>query len=108
MDVASWLRSLGLERFEGVFRENEIDAEVLPDLTEADLEKLEVPLGPRKRILRAISDLKNLGKSAPSPEKDTAERRQLTVMFCDLVGSTELSGRLDPEDMRQVIRVYQD
>jgi class 3 adenylate cyclase/tetratricopeptide (TPR) repeat protein len=109
MDLTSWLRSLGLERFEGVFRDNEIDAEVLPDLTEADLEKLHVPLGPRKRILRAISDLKNLEKARSAvPEKDTAERRQLTVMFCDLVGSTELSARLDPEDMRQVIRVYQD
>jgi class 3 adenylate cyclase len=109
MDVASWLRSLGLERFEGVFRESEIDAEVLPDLTEADLEKLDVPLGPRKRILRAISSLKNAERAATTAsERDTAERRQLTVMFCDLVGSTELSARLDPEDMRQVLRVYQD
>ena len=83
-------------------------------MTEADLEKLGLPLGPRKRILKAIANLGDEDKSPrptglvrPSSE-DAAERRQLTVMFCDLVGSTALSARLDPEDMRQVIRAYQD
>jgi class 3 adenylate cyclase len=113
MDVGSWLRSLGLERFEAVFRQNEIDTDDLLDLTEADLEKIGVPLGPRKRILRSIAKLGGVEKATSSTaasfvERDTAERRQLTVMFCDLAGSTELSARLDPEDMRHVIRSYQD
>ena len=115
MDVGAWLRSLGLERYESVFRDNEIEADVLPDLSEADLEKLGLPVGPRKRILRAIGTLAGAeqapraasGVDLPSTD-DAAERRHLTVMFCDLVGSTALSARLDPEDMRQVIRAYQD
>jgi len=112
MDVGAWLKGLGLGQYEGVFRASEIEADILPELTEADLEKLGLPLGPRKRILKAIA---NLGEAASgtaslgyqSPE-DAAERRQLTVMFCDLAGSTALSARLDPEDMRLVIRAYQD
>ena len=113
MDVGNWLRSLGLEQYEAVFRESEIDPEVLPDLTDADLEKLGVPLGHRKRILKAISNLTPPGQSTPPariasvPTKtDTAERRQLTVMFCDLVGSTALSAKLDPEDLHGVIGAY--
>ena len=89
MDVAAWLRGLGLERYEGAFRESEIEADVLPELTEADLEKLGLPLGPRKRILKAIASLGEEDKAPqptslvrPSP-KDAAERRHLTVMFCD-------------------------
>lgn len=114
MDVGAWLRGLELGQYEGKFRESEIEADVLPELTEADLEKLGLPLGPRKRILKAIA---NLGDGDESPRRtslvrpsseDAAERRQLTVMFCDLAGSTALSARLDPEDMRQVIRAYQD
>jgi class 3 adenylate cyclase len=113
MDVAAWLRGLGLGQYEGTFRENEIEADVLPELMEADLEKLGLPLGPRKRILKAIANLgearKTSGAESPAPPpRDAAERRQLTVMFCDLAGSTALSTRLDPEDMRQVIRAYQD
>jgi class 3 adenylate cyclase len=114
MDVAAWLRDLGLGQYEGRFRENEIEADILPELTEADLEKLGLPLGPRKRILKAIANLGDEDKAPrrtslgrPSPD-DAAERRQLTVMFCDLAGSTALSARLDPEDMRHVIRGYQD
>jgi class 3 adenylate cyclase len=111
MDVASWLRSLGLEKYEPVFRENEIDADVLPELTELDLEKLGVPLGHRKRLLKAIATLgaeQRLASSGPSPVRpDTAERRQVTVMFSDLVGSTALSARIDPEDLREVISAYQ-
>src|SRR6202171_1431841 len=113
MDVGAWLRGLGLGQYEGTFRDSEIEADVLPELTEADLEKLGLPLGPRKRILKAIANLGKAPKtseveSVAPPTADAAERRQLTVMFCDLVGSTALSARLDPEDMRHVIRGYQD
>src|ERR1700731_4380931 len=105
MDVGAWLRGLGLGQYEGAFRENEIESDVLPELTESDLEKLGLPLGPRKRILKAIASLGEAPKtsgveSVAPPTADAAERRQLTVMFCDLVGSTALSARLDPEDMR--------
>jgi class 3 adenylate cyclase len=113
MDVGAWLRGLGLGQYEGTFRDSEIEADILAELTEADLEKLGLPLGPRKRILKAIANLDDAEKASgvsgaarPLPE-DAAERRQLTVMFCDLAGSTALSARLDPEDMRQVIRAYQ-
>ena len=109
MDVGDWLRSLGLSQYEAAFRENGIDADVLVDLSDADLEKLGVlPLGHRKRLLRAIAGLSAPAAGSSSspavisrPAADTAERRQLTVMFCDLVGSTALAARLDPEDMRE-------
>ena len=116
MDIGAWLRGLGLQRYESVFRENEINSEVLPELEESDLEKIGIPLGPRKLLIKAI---RALGTSSPSeqvappvappvvgPREDTAERRQLTVMFCDLVGSTALSARLDPEDLRSIITAY--
>jgi class 3 adenylate cyclase len=118
MDVASWLRSLGLEQYEAVLRENEIDESVLPDLTEDHLRELGFPLGARLKILKAIGALHSNKNSAlptdattsapPSaaPE-DRAERRQVTVMFADLVGSTALSARMDPEDLREVISAYQ-
>src|SRR5271165_7106295 len=114
MDVAVWLRSLGLEQYETLFRENDIDAEVLSDLTDGDLEKIGVSLGHRKRLLRAVEALSSPAPALPPAAiaiprvADVAERRQLTVMFCDLVGSTAISARLDPEDMREVIRAYQD
>src|SRR5271165_1347424 len=114
MDVAVWLRSLGLEQYETLFRENDIDAELLSDLTDGDLEKIGVSLGHRKRLLRAVEALSSPAPALPPAAiaiprvADVAERRQLTVMFCDLVGSTALSARLDPEDMREVIRAYQD
>jgi hypothetical protein len=115
MDVGDWLRSLGLGQYEALFRENEIDAEVLPELTEADLEKIGVPLGHRKRLLKAIASLgstetavKPAARVAFQTSRDAAERRHLTVMFCDLVGSTAMSARLDPVDMRKIIRAYQD
>src|SRR5271155_4455013 len=101
LDIGTWLRSLGLDRYERVFRDNAIDAGVLPELSEGDLEKLGVLLGHRKRILRAIEDLRITPLPAPATREsehsdaDRAERRQLTVMFCDLVGSTALSARLD-------------
>ena len=92
MDLGDWLRGLGLGQYEDVFRENEIDGSVLPDLTEGDFEKLGVPMGHRKRLLKAVASLATIetaiqpGRPAPSTSTDAAERRQLTVMFCDLVG----------------------
>jgi hypothetical protein len=118
VDVAAWLRGLGLEQYEPAFRENEIDAEVLPELTEAHLERLGLPLGPRLKLLKAIKALREGALPPPAPEHPSkvpapsaapsaeAQRRQLTVMFCDLVGSTALSARLDPEDLRTVIGAY--
>jgi class 3 adenylate cyclase/tetratricopeptide (TPR) repeat protein len=115
MDVGDWLRGLGLGQYEPLFRENDIDAEVLSELTEGDLTQLGVSFGHRKRLLKAIASLglaqtlpQARGPPPPSSSTDAAERRQLTVMFCDLVGSTAMSARLDPEDMREVIRAYQD
>ena len=117
MDVVSWLRSLGLEQYEAVFRENAIDVSILPDLTDQDLEKLGVLLGHRRKLLRAIANLETTANAAPgaagavaavaASPRDTAERRQVTVMFSDLVGSTALSARMDPEDLREVISAYQ-
>ena len=113
MDVGNWLRSLGLDRYAGAFRDAAVGPDVLPDLTDRDLEKLGVPLGDRKRLLKAIASFGPAQMVAeprgppPTPSStDAAERRQLTVMFCDLVGSTALSARLDPEDMREVIAAY--
>src|SRR6202040_2254074 len=114
MDIVVWLRSLGLGKYEAAFRENEIDETVLPSLTEEHLKQLGVTaLGHRVKLLDAIAALRNdaSGKapsldavtpsSAPSaPPEDRAERRQVTVMFSDLVGSTALSASMDPEDLR--------
>ena len=109
MDIEAWLQGLGLERFVPAFRDNEIDAEVLPELTEADLATLGLPLGPRRKLLKAIAGLRQGALPSPAPVSATAqeaERRQLTVMFCDLVGSTALAARLDPEELREVIGAY--
>jgi class 3 adenylate cyclase len=108
MDVGDWLRKLGLEQYEPAFRANEIDARVLPSLTVEDLKDLGVALvGHRRRLLDAIAALGAEAPTSPdAPARVDAERRQLTVMFCDLVGSTELSARLDPEDLREVIAAY--
>ena len=113
MDVAAWLQGLGLERYVPAFRDNEIDWETLPKLTAEDLKDLGVVLGGhRRKLLDAITALgaeaPAAGTAAPrdAPAPADAERRQLTVMFCDLVGSTELSSRLDPEDLREVIAAY--
>ena len=120
MDVAAWLRGLGLERYEPAFRDNEIDEKVLPGLTAEDLKDLGVALvGHRRRLLDGIAALGaamattsasvTVGAAAApgTPVESDAERRQLTVMFCDLVGSTALSARLDPEDLRELIAAYQ-
>src|SRR5262249_33097877 len=118
MDVGSWLRGLGLERYEAAFRENEIDGTVLSTLTADDLKDLGVGIvGHRRKLLDAIAALRaDANTKLPLPDplptidsrspKDAAERRHLTVMICDLVGSTALSARLDPEDMRAVIDAY--
>ena len=97
MDVAAWLRGLGLEQYEAAFRENAIDASVLPRLTAGDLKDLGVTLvGHRRRLLDAIAALGAEPAVADVPVRAVAERRQLTVMFCDLVGSTALAVRFDP------------
>ena len=114
MDVGAWLRALGLGQYETTFRESEIDAEVLPDLTEGDLSQLGLPLGHRKRLLKAIAALgtgetaANPPSPAPAPSPATAERRPITVMFCDLVGSTSLAAKLDAEDWRTLVNTYLD
>src|SRR5262245_20784231 len=114
MDIGAWLRDLGLGRYEAIFIKNAIDTDVLQELSEGDFEKLGIPLGDRKRLLRAIAPLRtgspggstsvvgDLRQARPA----AAERRHLTVMICDLAGSTALSTRLDPEDMRTVMDAY--
>ena len=113
MEIAAWLRSLGLERYEPAFREHEIDWEALPRLTADDLKDLGVVLGGhRRRLLNAITALGEDGPAAqtkPVPAalvSGGAERRQLTVLFCDLVGSTPLATRFDPEDLREIVGAY--
>jgi class 3 adenylate cyclase/predicted ATPase len=109
VEIGVWLRGLGLERYEAAFRDNEIDWEALPKLTAEDLKDLGVVLGSHRRtLLDAIAALhgRTDGAAERASPVPAAERRQLTVMFCDLVGSTELSSRLDPEDLREVIAVY--
>jgi class 3 adenylate cyclase/predicted ATPase len=121
MDIVVWLRNLGLGKYEATFRENDIDETVLPGLTHENLKELGVAsLGHRVKLLDAIAALHNeasgkepsvdaaTASSAPSAlAEDRAERRQVTVMFSDLVGSTALSARMDPEDLREVISAYQ-
>jgi class 3 adenylate cyclase/predicted ATPase len=118
MDVAAWLRALGLEQYAPAFRDNDVDGEVLPELTSDDLISIGVTsVGHRRKLLAAIAALgtepPTVAQSAASATSDAtspptidAERRQLTVMFCDLVGSTALSARLDPEDLREIIAAY--
>src|SRR6266853_5968931 len=125
VDIAAWLNRLGLQQYEQAFRENRIEADVLLSLTAEDLRDLGVTLvGDRRRLLDAIAALRRSAStvtdpgrrsevvgsksaSPSAPRSGEAERRQLTVMFCDLVGSTALSARLDPEDLREVIVAYQ-
>src|SRR3954469_11229791 len=125
MDVGAWLRELGLEQYEAAFHENDVDAEVLPTLTGEELKDIGVSLiRHRRRLLEAIAALRSNAMPAeppaevspsappdltglPGASETTAERRPLSVMFCDLVGSTALSSRLDPEDLGEIIRSYQ-
>ena len=121
MDIVVWLRSLGLGNYEALFRENDIDDTVLLTLTAEDLKELGVTsFGHRRKLVDAIAALRNAdGVKTPPVEaaattsdpsaqpQDRAERRQVTVMFSDLVGSTALSSRMDPKDLREVISAYQ-
>ena len=118
MDLGGWLRNLSLEQYEAAFRENQINDTVLPSLTAEDLKDLGVVIvGQRRTLLNAIAALRAdaNGKAPPSEPvpildrsaNDNAERRQVTVMFSDLVGSTAFSARMDPEDLREVISAYQ-
>jgi class 3 adenylate cyclase len=120
MDIVVWLRSLGLGQYEAAFRKNKIDASILPKLTADDLKDLGVAaVGDRRKLLEAIEVLRAATKPEPIPSEaskpapaaqsnDTAaERHQVTVMFSDLVGSTALSARMDPEDLREIITAYQ-
>src|SRR5580693_444771 len=120
MNVAQWLNAIGLGQYEANFRENKIDFDVLADLSDGDLQELGVPLGDRRRLLRAIAELgaqqplttqARRTPAAPAPAQsfaqlDSAERRPITVMFCDLVGSTELAAALDVEDWRNLLNSY--
>ncbi|MCW8305887.1 AAA family ATPase [Acidiphilium sp. PA] len=103
-DITIWLEGLGLGAFASIFREQGIDGDILADLTEADLVALGLPMGPRKKLLRAIKAL----HGGPQPPSDAAERRNLTLLFCDMVGSTTLATRLDPEELRVILQRYMD
>src|SRR5262249_36401708 len=110
--VREWLASHGLSEYAERFAENRIDFSVLPDLTEQDLKDLGVVLGDRRKLQRAIAELVQTTPDTiqPAPDlkqQDEAERRQVTVMFSDLVGSTALSARMDPEDLQEIISAYQ-
>ena len=107
--IADWLEELGMSEYTERFAENDIDTSVLGHLTDEDLKDLGVSLGHRRKILAAIAGYRAIGLSPPPDPKhqETAERRQVTVMFSDLVGSTALSTRIDPEDLREVITAYQ-
>lgn len=115
--VSQWLNALGLGEFNAIFDAEQVRLDDLPHLTETDLKDLGIPLGPRKRILNAIAQhsVKSVSQeiaesnfaSDATPKVD-AERRQLTVLFCDLVGSTELAQSMDPEDLRHLTRAYQE
>ena len=115
----SWLAEIELEHYAAVFSENKINFDVVRSLSEADLRELGLALGDRKRLLQAVAKLDEQGDAealpaptiaslAPSaaPESPAGERRQLTVMFCDLVGSTALSEKLDPEELRSLLHEY--
>jgi hypothetical protein len=114
VQIADWLGKLGLEQYAQRFSENEIDVSVLPHLTDQDLKDIGIPLGHRRKILAAINQ--GAGSIQPAEEasrvvepktQDAPERRFVTVLFSDLVGSTALSASLDPEDLREVISAYQ-
>src|SRR5262245_13882791 len=113
--IADWLEKLGMSEYAQRFAENRIDFSVLPDLTDQDLKDLGVVLGDRRKILRAIVGINATDVVPPSPAtealiarpQDASQLRQVTLMFSDLVGSTALSARMDPDDLREVISAYQ-
>jgi class 3 adenylate cyclase len=113
VDIGAWLRQLGLERYEQAFRDNAVDFDILGELAETDLEELGVLLGDRKKLLEAIMELARPDQATagiagldPDIIGPGAERRQLTVMFCELVGSTEVSTELDPKDLGGLMMTY--
>ena len=113
-EIADWLKTLGLSEYAKPFAENGIDVSALRHLTDQDLKDIGVLLGHRRKMLAAIRELSGAAPTIPEPATGmesktqvTAERRQVTVMFSDLVGSTALSARMDPEDLREVISAYQ-
>src|SRR3984893_15185097 len=111
--IADWLEKLGMSEYAERFTESDIDTSVLRDLTDQDLKELGVSLGHRRKMLRAIAGLSGVAPTSPQPAltepkpQDTAERRQVTDMFSDLVGSTALSARMCPDDLREGISAYQ-
>lgn len=111
-ELQEWLTELGLQQYAGVLAEHDIDFDILPDLSESDLEKLGFSLGHRRKLLRALAALQPASSQPEAPpaktETQEAERRQVTVLFSDLVGSTALANSVDPEDMSALIRRYQD
>jgi len=118
LQITNFLKGLGLEQYAHCFAENDIDFTLFRDLTEQDLEKIGIQsLGHRRKLLRAIADLKDVDTTSAIPVapaapavprlRDAAERRQVTVLFADLVGSTALAARMDPEDLRAVLTAYQ-
>src|SRR5215469_6410304 len=112
-EIADWLEKLGMSEYTQSFAEHRIDVSVLRYLTDQDPKDIGIPLGHRRKILAAIGELTAAARATPKfaartePGTDAAERRQITVMFSDLVGSTALSTRMDPEDLREVISSYQ-
>ena len=111
-EIGEWLKALGMFEYTERFAENGIDVSVLRHLTDQDLKDIGVLLGHRRKLLAAIAELAQTVTAAPqaalveTKPYGVAERRQLTVMFCDLVGSTALASRLDPEDLREIIGAY--
>jgi class 3 adenylate cyclase len=111
--IREWLAAEGLSQYVDLFEQNRIGTDVLPDLTEHDLQDLGIPLGDRKRLFKAIRSSMQSTRTEDirAPVETTSatqpERRQLTVLFCDLVGSTALAERLDPEDLRDLMQAYQ-
>ena len=120
--IDEWLRELGMPQYEAAFREHEIDSDILPTLTSEDLREIGViAVGHRRRLMNAIAELNDnaatthhvltdeeLGRARPFPRKAESERRQLTIVFCDLVGSTQLSEHLDAEELGEVLTRYRD
>jgi class 3 adenylate cyclase len=112
-EIADWLATLGMSEYAQRFAENGIDVSALRHLTDQDLKDIGVLLGHRRKMLATIGELSGAARAIPVPAtgmepktQDTAERRQVTVMFSDLLGSTALSARMDPEDLREVISAY--
>jgi class 3 adenylate cyclase len=109
--LEAWLETQGLGKYTAIFVEQEIDLEALRLLSDLDLQELGLPLGPRRKLREAIAQMDGrrwpASQAAPPQPSVSAERRQLTVMFCDLVGSTALTQELDPEKLRELMRAYQ-